>query len=165
MKNPLTIILIIVILVLLGIVVWSKTSQAPAQIDETTATSKGTTNTTKTTAPKTNTTTGTIAPKTNTNPGNVTPQLPTVQVSYTDQGFMPSSLEVRQGQTVKFMNVSTRGMWVASLPHPSHTLYPTFDQKIEGTRGEFYEFTFTKSGTWKYHNHVDPSKTGIIIVK
>ena len=86
-------------------------------------------------------------------------------VNYTDKGVSPSSLEIKLGETVKFANNSSGGMWVASGPHPSHTAYPEFDPKRNIPSGEIYEFTFTKIGEWKYHNHTKAGMYGTIIVK
>jgi len=86
-------------------------------------------------------------------------------VNYTDKGFSPSSLEIKLGETVQFANNSSGGMWVASGPHPSHTAYPEFDLKRNIPSGETYEFTFTKIGEWKYHNHTKAGMYGTIIVK
>lgn len=86
-------------------------------------------------------------------------------VSYSDSGFSPVSLTIKVGDTVNFKNQSGKSMWVASDPHPIHTVYPEFDAKKEVANGENYSFTFTKVGTWKYHDHLNPSDTGTIIVQ
>ena len=86
-------------------------------------------------------------------------------VFYMDKGFSPSSLEIKVGETVQFVNNSSGGMWVASGPHPDHTAYPEFDPKRNIPSGEIYEFTFTKIGEWKYHNHTKAGMYGAIIVK
>lgn len=88
-----------------------------------------------------------------------------VVVTYTDSGFTPPEITVKNGQTVQFVNQSGKNMWVASAFHPKHEVFPEFDQKISVGNGEMYEFTFTKTGEWKYHNHVRPSDFGTIIVK
>ena len=92
-------------------------------------------------------------------------EVPKHIVNYTDKGFSPSSLEIKLGETVQFANNSSGGMWVASGPHPSHTAYPEFDPKRNIPSGEIYEFTFTKIGEWKYHNHTKAGMYGTIIVK
>lgn len=86
-------------------------------------------------------------------------------INYTDKGFSPSPLQIKVGQTVQFVNKSASGMWVASGQHPTHTDYPGFDAKKAAPNGGIYEFTFTKVGAWKYHNHLNPTKSGLIIVK
>lgn len=86
-------------------------------------------------------------------------------VFYTDKGFSPSSLEIKAGETVQFVNNSSGGMWAASGPHPDHTAYPEFDPKRNIPSGEIYEFTFTRIGEWKYHNHTKAGMYGTVIVK
>ncbi|MBI4062315.1 cupredoxin domain-containing protein [Candidatus Gottesmanbacteria bacterium] len=83
---------------------------------------------------------------------------------YTDSGFMPNTITVKQGTTVRFTNQSSRGMWVASAVHPTHQLLPGFDQLKSVEKGGTYEYTFAKVGTWKYHNHVNATDTGTVVV-
>ncbi|MBI5614055.1 cupredoxin domain-containing protein [Candidatus Gottesmanbacteria bacterium] len=85
-------------------------------------------------------------------------------VQYTDAGFAPKALTVKKGTTVTFTNKSSRSMWVASAPHPSHTILPEFDELIGVANGQTYTFTFEKVGTWKYHNHLNPSDFGSVAV-
>lgn len=86
-------------------------------------------------------------------------------VTYTDSGFSPSTLTVKKGDTVTFKNNASDDMWVASNPHPTHTDYPGFDVKRKMAPGEIYQFTFTKTGSWGYHNHTNPSERGTIVVQ
>lgn len=86
-------------------------------------------------------------------------------VTYTDQGFVPTELTVKQGEVVTFTNQSSEPMWVASNPHPIHTLYPGFDEKASVPQGGSYSFTFDKVGTHPYHNHFHPGNQGTIIVE
>ncbi|OGG11905.1 hypothetical protein A2Z00_00945 [Candidatus Gottesmanbacteria bacterium RBG_13_45_10] len=85
-------------------------------------------------------------------------------VAYTDLGFAPSPVTVKQGTTVTFVNNSSRGMWVASDVHPTHLLLPGFDELSSAVKGGTYDYTFVKVGTWTYHNHVNPSDTGSVTV-
>jgi len=86
-------------------------------------------------------------------------------VTYTDSGFSPNNLIIKNGQTVTFKNESSGEMWVASAPHPTHTDYPEFDAKKSYASGQSYTFNFTKAGTWKYHNHKNPSNFGSVTVE
>ncbi len=85
-------------------------------------------------------------------------------VTYTDSGFAPSPLTVKVGTTVTFVNESAGPMWVASDPHPTHTLLGGFDELTSAPKGGSYEYTFAKVGTWTYHNHMNPSNKGKVIV-
>lgn len=86
-------------------------------------------------------------------------------VAYTNDGFSPSELTVKSGTTVTFFNQSDSPMWVASANHPTHLLYPEFDEKASVAKGGLYSFTFNKVGTHPYHNHVLLGKYGKIIVE
>jgi len=97
-------------------------------------------------------------------------------VIYAKQGFSPETVKIKAGQSVTFVNQSGGRMWVASDPHPTHEKYSgttrsehcsdsdgdTFDQCASG---DSYTFTFTKKGTWKYHNHALSGDTGTVIVE
>jgi plastocyanin len=85
-------------------------------------------------------------------------------ITYTDNGFTPGSITVTIGTTVAFVNQSPRGMWVASAIHPSHLELPGFDALRSYGTGEQYTYTFTKAGTWGFHNHVNARHTGSVTV-
>ncbi|MBI2474070.1 MAG: hypothetical protein HYV68_00040 [Candidatus Taylorbacteria bacterium] len=102
--------------------------------------------------------TGTQIEPINTNPGNVIPEMPRAQVSYSDSGF--TSIAIKKGQTVRFMNQSSKGMQVVS---DSTTL--NFGQTAPLMRGEYFDFGYHYVGTWKFHNGLDPTKTGIVRVQ
>lgn len=79
-------------------------------------------------------------------------------------GFYPSELTVPRGDTVIFENTDTRDRWPASNIHPTHGIYSEFDPKESISPGEEWQFKFTKIGSWKYHDHLNPKTTGTIIV-
>jgi len=93
-------------------------------------------------------------------------------VTYTDSGYSPATLKIKKGETVIFKNQSSQSMWTASAIHPTHRVYPTtggclgstFDACTGVQPGLSWSFKFDISGTWKYHNHLGPSDTGMIIV-
>ncbi len=86
-------------------------------------------------------------------------------VTYNESGFSPSVLRVRVGTIVVFKNEESDPIWVASNPHPIHTDYSEFDARRGYTKGESYSFTFTTLGTWKYHDHLNSSEGGTIVVE
>jgi plastocyanin len=87
-----------------------------------------------------------------------------VTVVYNDNGFSPAKITVKKGTTVAFENKSSGSMWVASDVHPTHQLLPGFDAKKGISSGAAYEYTFVKVGTWTYHNHLQPTQVGTVIV-
>lgn len=85
-------------------------------------------------------------------------------VTFTNKGFSPSPVTVKKGTVVTFVNESNNSMWVASDPHPTHTLLPGFDELASVGNGGTYDYTFVKVGTWTYHNHLTPTIKGTVIV-
>jgi len=85
-------------------------------------------------------------------------------VTYSDTGFAPSVTTMKAGTTVTFVNESSGPMWVASDPHPAHTILPEFDELKGVEKGGTYEFTFAKVGTWGYHNHLNSKAKGTVVV-
>lgn len=85
-------------------------------------------------------------------------------VTYSDTGFAPSPTTVKVGTVVTFVNESSGTMWVASDPHPTHTLLPGFDELKSVAKSGTYEYTFAKVGTWTYHNHMNPRVKGTVVV-
>ena len=86
-------------------------------------------------------------------------------VTYSDAGFSPMILRIKVGQSVTFKNDSSVGLWVASNPHPEHTSLTGFDAEKSMIKGEAYIFTFTKIGSWSFHNHLNSGHTGTIVVE
>jgi plastocyanin len=89
----------------------------------------------------------------------------TYTVTYTETGFSPADITIKVGETVVFKNNSTRAFWPASNDHPSHTIYPEFDPKKTVAAGASWSFTFTKVGSWKYHDHRAANLGGTITVQ
>src|SRR3989344_4262739 len=100
-------------------------------------------------------------------------------VEITSSGFNPSSLTVKAGTKVTFLNKDSVEHWPASAIHPTHTVYPGSDIKKCGTNeqgnifdacrglseGEAFSFTFNEKGNWKYHDHLNLNSRGEIIVE
>lgn len=102
-------------------------------------------------------------------------------ITYTDEGYAPSEIEIMAGDEVTFKNDSTRGTWPATAQHPTHTVYPEsdikkcfgdaepevplFDSCGEIAPGDSWSFTFTEVGEWGYHDHVNAGFFGKVIVQ
>lgn len=100
-------------------------------------------------------------------------------IAYTAEGFSPTTVTVETGETLQFVNESGEAFWPASDVHPTHTQYngtsrrehcgdgahTAFDACRPVESGESYSFTFTKAGTWGYHDHLEANNTGTIIVE
>lgn len=100
-------------------------------------------------------------------------------IAYSDTGYLPSILTIKAGDTVTFKNQSVQNMWTASAMHPTHILYSdtplsehcpdatntSFDACKGTPSGNSWSFTFTKTGTWSYHDHLHPALFGKIVVE
>lgn len=94
-------------------------------------------------------------------------------MTYTDSGFSPSTLTIKKGDTATFTNTASDAMHVASNPHPVHNVYPTnggcvgstFDSCGNISPGRSWSFKFDIVGMWGYHNHLNPSEGGTIVVQ
>lgn len=109
-----------------------------------------------------------------------TPAAGSAAVAYTSSGFSPAAITVPLGTSVTWTNQASDDLWVASGVHPAHALYDgtnlqthcaagyagdaPFDECAPAGAGGSYSFTFTKAGTWQYHNHLDPGDTGTVVV-
>lgn len=87
------------------------------------------------------------------------------EINYSGSAFTPSKLTIKNGDIVIFKNNSDKNFWPASGPHPQHTNYPEFDSKKAIAAGDKFEFKFTKTGIWSFHDHLTPSVTGSITVE
>ncbi len=154
--------LIVAILIVGGVVLVMNQNKAQAPSDET----NDTTSVDPTPSPSVTpdpTPSPTETPTPAPSPTSTAPK--TVTISMTDSGFSPNTITINNGDTVKFVNNGTKGIWPASAPHPTHTDYPGFDAGKAVQPGGSYSFTFTKVGTWKYHNHSNSSQFGSITVQ
>jgi len=110
-------------------------------------------------------------------PTPVGPQ--TVVINITDSGFNPGEVTINSGDTVRFVNQGSQAHWPASAVHPVHELYPgsgiskcgtdqalfIFDACRGLSSGESFSFMFNAKGSWPYHDHLNPSLKGKIIVQ
>lgn len=78
--------------------------------------------------------------------------------------FFPTSLTVKQGDTVTFTSNDSTSHQLASDPHPAHTGYSPLNAGIIAT-GSSITVRFTKKGSFGYHDHLNPSITGKIVVE
>jgi plastocyanin len=152
--------LVVIVLALAGWWLYSQSNQAPAPSNQT----------------------GTVNNPDQKNPVSVGADVTvgkTYEITYTNAGYSPSSLTINVGDTVTWKNESSGGDWVGSANHPSHTVYSgttlqqhcpdpnntAFDECKADNPGDSWSFTFTKAGSWGYHNHVNASKFGKIVVE
>lgn len=91
---------------------------------------------------------------------------PTALVTITKDGFVPSTISIKKGQTIKWINNDDSPHRVASDPHPTHTGVAGFDSGNNVSKGATYVFNFQKTGTFGYHDHLNPQTIkGVITVQ
>lgn len=85
-------------------------------------------------------------------------------VMLTADGFSPATLTIKAGTPVTWTNKSGENATVSSDPHPTHTNYKPLNLG-KFSDGESLSLTFDKPGTYAYHNHLNSSQTGTVIVE
>src|SRR3989338_1834097 len=156
MNKQVTWVLAIVVVALIGLSVYYFQSGNQGYTYTTTTTTQTSALTTTTTTPTTTTSTT----------GGAT-------IEITASGFSPKAVTVKSGDTVTWINKDSVAHWTASAVHPTHAVYPEpggcIGSKFDACRGlapgESWSFTFTKIGSWIYHDHLFPSNTGTIVVQ
>ncbi len=115
--------------------------------------------------PSTNTT-STQPTQTANNPNNASQTAPQSQgtITYTSNGFDPASLTVTSGSSVTIKNNSSSLLQFDSDPHPEHTDDPELNVGTISP-GQSKTITVTKTGSHGYHNHLNPSDTGVLVVQ
>lgn len=98
------------------------------------------------------------------------PTTPTTQpseepvVEVTENAFSPSALTIKKGTKVTWVNKSGVIANISSGPHPVHNIYPPLNLENFNNE-ESLSLTFDKPGTYGYHDHLNPNRTGIITVE
>lgn len=92
------------------------------------------------------------------------PDKTTHNITLTSNGFKPETLVIRQGEKVIFTTDRNIPFWPASSFHPTHKTYPEFDSKERVIPPKNWSFTFTKPGSWSYHDHIAEGYTGMVHV-
>lgn len=107
-----------------------------------------------------------ISPDASTSPAaEESPAVGATTITINDTGFSPSTIRVKAGTTVTFVNNGQALHWPASAPHPVHTDLRGFDAKKGLATGEEYSFTFTTGGTWGFHDHLNTTLKGSVVVE
>ena len=88
----------------------------------------------------------------------------TQRIYFTEDGFKPNEITIQKGSVVIFKNKSDDAFWPASNVHPTHSAYPDFDPKKPIASGGSWSFTFTESGIYRFHDHINSNFEGVITV-
>lgn len=85
-------------------------------------------------------------------------------ITYSNDGFSPATITVKTGDTVVIKNDSSRDMQFDSDPHPAHTNNEELNVGVVEP-GKSMSFVVKRTGTFGYHNHLNASDTGTIVVQ
>lgn len=90
-------------------------------------------------------------------------------VNVTDEGFDPSTVTISAGQTIAWVNKSTKTVQIGSADHPTHTKNPALTGgqfTIELKAGESKTVSAGSNvGTWGYHDHLNSSHFGRVVIE
>ena len=85
-------------------------------------------------------------------------------VTISSSGFSPKDITIKAGEAVTWTNSDTADHNVNSAPHPTHTIYSPLNLDTIKP-GEEKSLTFPRTGTYKYHDHLNPSLFGSVTVE
>lgn len=84
-------------------------------------------------------------------------------IAVSSSGFEPKEVTVDVGTKVVWENDSSGIANVSSVLHPTHQVYPPLNLG-DFQSGTSVSLVFDKPGTYRYHDHLQPSRTGTVIV-
>lgn len=84
-------------------------------------------------------------------------------VSLTSNGFEPKKITIKKGEVVIWTNKSGKEAGLNSDNHPTHKLYPVLNLGEFGN-GLSVQARIYRIGELTYHNHLNPSQKGTIVV-
>ena len=96
-------------------------------------------------------------------------------VYYKNGAYEPKEVNIKKGDAVKWVNSDAAPTWPASAIHPTHGVYPeqggcpliggsSFDACGGLEQGKSWSFQFNFTGSWRYHDHLGASVTGVVNV-
>lgn len=84
-------------------------------------------------------------------------------VTLTAKGFEPDKITINKGDVVTWLNKSGGDATVNSADHPTHRLFPVLNLG-NFADGSSVQAKINRTGVLKYHNHLNPTQTGTIVV-
>ncbi len=91
-------------------------------------------------------------------------QARTYIVSYKSGVFSPTNIRIHTGDSVRFQNNSTATLAITSHGDGDAALAEFHSNGTIPSNGEFV-FTFAKIGIFAYHNNLDDTEAGTVIVR
>ncbi len=85
------------------------------------------------------------------------------KVTVTAGGFVPATLSITKNTKVIWTNGDNKLHRIQANPHPTGDSLPGLKSEVLAN-GHTYEYTFTKTGTYAYHDFINPTTNGTIEV-
>jgi plastocyanin len=85
-------------------------------------------------------------------------------VVYTGESFVPQTVHISAGEQVVFVNNSPDALKIASDPFPYDNDLPELNAHQDTPMGRSYSYAYPRAGTFGYHNELNPSAGGSVIV-
>lgn len=84
-------------------------------------------------------------------------------VRYTDDGFVPSSIQIAKGKSIRFINQSSKGMRIF-FEEQTDSGKKEYNQPETVGNGSTYTMSFVNGGLWVYYNGALPAHRANILV-
>ncbi len=92
-----------------------------------------------------------------------------VTITATDLGFDPQVVTIKAGESITWVNNSSKTIQIGSANHPDHKINPdlTGGQYVVAIpAGESKTVSAgTKVGRWAYHDHLKSSQGGTVVIE
>ncbi|HYC80089.1 MAG TPA: cupredoxin domain-containing protein [Candidatus Binatia bacterium] len=88
----------------------------------------------------------------------------TVNITIANNKIVENPITVNVNDTIIWTNKDLMPHQIASDPHPTHTDVNDLESGSLATN-QTYSYKFTKAGTYSYHDHLNPSIKGTVIVQ
>ena len=86
-------------------------------------------------------------------------------VKISSSGFLPKDITIKVGEEVTWVNEDSSDHQVNSAVHPTHQVYTPLNTVGLLKSGEKKSLSFPEAGTYKYHNHLNPTLIGSVTVE
>lgn len=85
-------------------------------------------------------------------------------VTISSSGFSPKDITIKAGSSVTWVNEDSNDHQVNSAVHPTHQLYLPLNLEVIKPE-ETKSLIFPEVGTYKYHDHLNPTLFGSVTVE
>jgi len=87
-------------------------------------------------------------------------------VSINSGSFFPKTISIKPGQAVTWTNYDSSPHWIASDPYPKDDGFASLNSGGALKTGDSYSLSFSKAGTYTYHDELNPFKLqGTVVVR